>query len=78
MEIKVLGPGCAKCHKQFDEARKAVDEHGLDATLVKVEAIDEIASHGVLFTPAVMVDGQVIHSGSVLKAAKLAAKLKGA
>lgn len=77
MEIKVLGPGCAKCHKQLDEARKAVDEHGLDATVTYVQAIDEIAGYGVLFTPAVVVDGQVIHSGSVLQAAKLAAKLKG-
>ncbi len=78
MEIKVLGPGCAKCHKQFDEARKAVEELGLDATVTRVEALDEIAGYGVMFTPGLVVDGEVIHSGSVLRAAKLAAKLKGA
>jgi len=78
MEIKVLGPGCAKCHKQYDEAIKAVEEHGLDATVSKVEALDQIASFGVLFTPGLVVDGEVIHSGSVLKAAKLAKRLKGA
>ena len=78
MEIKVLGPGCAKCHKQLEEVHKAVAEHGLDATVTYIQAIDEIAGYGVLFTPGLVVDGQVIHSGSVLKGAKLAAKLKGA
>ncbi len=78
MEIKVLGPGCAKCNKLYDEARKAIDQAGVDANLEKVEAIADIASYGVMFTPALVVDGEVRSSGSVLKAAKIAALLKGA
>ena len=77
MDIKVLGPGCLKCGKQYDEARKAIELAGVDATLEKVERIDVIASYGVLFTPAVVIDGEVKASGSVVKAAKLADIIKG-
>ena len=77
MDIKVLGPGYLKCGKQYDEARKAIELAGVDATLEKVERIDVIASYGVLFTPAVVIDGEVKASGSVVKAAKLADILKG-
>ncbi len=78
MEIKVLGPGCAKCNKLYEETQKAVGEAGVDATVVKVEAINEIAEMGVLFTPALVIDGEVKSSGSVLKSAKIAALLREA
>lgn len=78
MDIKVLGPGCAKCNKLYEETRKAVEEAGVDATVVKVEAISEIADMGVLFTPALVIDGKVKSSGSVLKAAKIVALLREA
>lgn len=77
MEIKVLGPGCSKCNKLFEETRKAIDETGVDATLEKIERIDEIADHGVMFTPALVIDGEVKSSGKVLTAAKIAALLLG-
>ncbi len=77
MEIKVLGVGCSKCKAQFDEARKAIDETGVDATLTKIERLDEIADHGVMFPPALVIDGEVKSSGKVLTAAKIAALLLG-
>ena len=73
MDVKVLGPGCTKCNKLYEEARKAIEETGVDATLTKIEAISEIADHGVMFTPALLIDGEVKSSGSVVKAAKIAA-----
>jgi len=76
VEIKVLGPGCLKCGKQYEEAQEAIELAGVEATLEKVERIDEIASYGVLFTPAVVIDGEVKASGSVVKAAKLAQILR--
>ncbi len=78
MEVKVLGPGCTKCNKLYDETRKAIDEAGVDATLEKVEGISEIADYGVMFTPALVIDGEVKSSGSVIKAPKIAALLKEA
>ena len=78
MEVKVLGPGCMKCNKLYDETRRAIDAVGVDATLEKVEGLGDIASYGVMFTPALVIDGEVVSSGSVLKAAKIAALLKEA
>ncbi len=78
MDVKILGTGCTKCRKLFEEARKAIDESGVEATLSKVEAIDEIAGYGVMFTPALVIDGEVKSSGSVLKAARIAALLRDA
>lgn len=63
MEIKVLGPGCKKC-KQLEQAvRKAVAEVGLDATVEKITAVDEIAAHNVLLTPGLVINGKVKVSG---------------
>lgn len=78
MEIKVLGPGCRKCREQFDSVREAVGELGLQATVTKVERIDEIADLGVLFPPALVIDGAVVVSGKVVRGAKLAELLREA
>jgi len=65
MEIKVLGPGCAKCQKTEQVVKEAVAESGIDAQVVKVTDTMEIAKSGVFGTPAVIVDGQVKAVGKV-------------
>lgn len=65
MEIKVLGPGCANCKRLFQEAERAVAQAGVAATLTKVEAIEEIASYGILRTPGLVIDGKVVASGRI-------------
>ena len=65
MEIKVLGPGCAKCKKTEEIVREAVAESGVDAQVVKVTDVMEIAKSGVFGTPAIIVDGQVKAVGKV-------------
>lgn len=65
MEIKVLGPGCAKCKKTEEIVKSAVAESGLTAQVAKVTDLMEIAAYGVFGTPAVVVDGQVKSVGKV-------------
>jgi small redox-active disulfide protein 2 len=65
MEIKVLGPGCPKCQQAEKVVKEAVAECGADAQVVKVTGMLEIAAHGVMMTPAVVVDGQVKVVGKV-------------
>jgi small redox-active disulfide protein 2 len=65
MEIKVLGPGCAKCKKTEDIVREAVAQSGKDIKVEKVSDILEIGKFGVFGTPAVVVDGQVKIVGKV-------------
>jgi small redox-active disulfide protein 2 len=66
MEIKVLGPGCVNCNKMEDMAKQAVKELGIDATVVKVTDIVEIARQGILSTPGLIVNGKIKHSGKPL------------
>lgn len=65
MDIKVLGPGCAKCEQTEKIVREAVAESGIDARVEKVEDIMKIAGYGVFGTPAVIIDGRVKSVGSV-------------
>lgn len=66
MEIKVLGPGCANCHKMEEMAKAAVKELGIDATVVKITDMVEIAKQGILSTPGLIVNGILKHSGKPL------------
>ena len=66
MEIKVLGPGCANCHKMEEMARTAVKELGIEAKIEKITDIGQIAMHGILSTPGLIVNGKIKYSGKPL------------
>ena len=67
MEIKVLGPGCAKCSKTEKLVQEVIEETGVDASVEKVTDLMQIASYGVFGTPSVIVDGEVKCTGKVPK-----------
>ena len=67
MEIKVLGPGCAKCQQTEKIVKEAVMEAGVDAQIEKVTDTMQIAGYGVFGTPAVIVDGEVKSVGKIPK-----------
>ena len=64
--IQILGTGCAKCKQLAANAEAAVKALGIEATVGKVEKIQEIMKFGVMTTPALVVDGQVKSAGKVL------------
>ena len=66
MEIKVLGPGCANCFKMEELAKTAVKELGIEAAIEKITDIAQIAMHGILSTPGLIVNGKIKHSGKPL------------
>ena len=65
MEVKVLGPGCAKCKSTYAVVEKVIKGNNLDVTLTKVDDIVEMMSYNILSTPAVVVDGEVRIKGHV-------------
>lgn len=65
MDVKVLGPGCPKCHEAEKIVREALAESGVAANVTKVSDFQEMAALGVFATPAVVIDGQVKVSGKV-------------
>jgi small redox-active disulfide protein 2 len=77
MIIKVLGSGCAKCKLLQAEAERAVADAGADATIEKVESIDEIVRYGVMVTPALVIDDRVVSSGRVPRSAEIVGWLSG-
>jgi small redox-active disulfide protein 2 len=64
-EIKVLGSGCTKCVITAKLIEEVAEEKGIEVRLDKITEMAEIVSYGVMSTPAVVVDGKVVHSGSV-------------
>lgn len=65
MEIKVLGPGCAKCKTTYNVIEKVIKEKNLDVKLTKVDDIMEMVSYNIMTTPAVVVDEVVKMKGQV-------------
>lgn len=78
MDIKILGSGCAKCEKLEAAARAAAGELGIDAEFDKVTDPAEIASWGVMATPALVVDDEVVLSGRVPSAEEVKGLLASA
>jgi small redox-active disulfide protein 2 len=65
MKIEILGSGCPKCFETERRVQKVVQELGLQAEVVHVYDLMEIARRRVIFTPAVAIDGEVKISGHV-------------
>ncbi len=76
MDIKVLGPGCAKCHEAEKIMAAAIKVAGVDATIEKISDFQQIAKLGVFSTPAVVIDGQTKCVGKVPSLAEAMAWLK--
>lgn len=71
MDIKILGSGCAKCQTLESLTRDGITELGLDAAFEHVTDPAEIASWGVMSTPALVIDDEVVLSGRVPSATEV-------
>lgn len=69
--IKVLGPGCANCNTTMRLIEEVAKAKGVAIKLEKVDQIQEIIGYGVMSTPGVVIDGQVVHAGGVPDKAKI-------
>ncbi|MBN1826653.1 MAG: TM0996/MTH895 family glutaredoxin-like protein [Candidatus Eisenbacteria bacterium] len=76
MKIEVFGTGCPKCNALEGAAREAAEGLGIDYELIKVSDIAEMASRGVLLTPALAVDGVIRISGKVPSVEKIRGMLQ--
>lgn len=76
MNIKILGGGCTNCKKLYANTEMAIKELGIEATMEKVEDFKDIASYGVMKTPALVIDEVVKVSGRVPKVKEIVNLLK--
>jgi len=65
--VKVLGSGCAKCNQLEAATKEALTELGMDTVIDHVTDFAQIATYGVMSTPALVVDEKVVSYGKVLK-----------
>jgi small redox-active disulfide protein 2 len=75
MLIEVFGPGCAKCRRSVETARAFLRRSGREGEVVKHSDIDAMLDRGILRTPTVLVDGNKIVEGRVLRESDLEAWL---
>lgn len=76
-KIQVLGTGCAKCERTVQLLNDVAESEGVSVDVQKVEDIAEIMSMGVMSTPGVVVDGTLVHSGSMPSRSQVVEWLKG-
>ena len=74
--IKILGTGCANCKKLEENTIAAIEEAKLDLAIKYVEDMAEIASYGVMSTPALLLDDKVLSYGKVLSKEEIIKILK--
>lgn len=65
LEIKVLGTGCANCNNTVKVIQATAKELGVNVKVIKIEDIAEIAAYGVMTTPSVVINEEVVHSGGI-------------
>lgn len=65
MKIQVFGPGCMNCKTLEQRARRAAEELGVSVEVEKVAEIDAIIAAGVLRTPGLSIDGELLSQGRV-------------
>jgi small redox-active disulfide protein 2 len=78
VKIEVLGPGCANCQRLEANARQAVETTGVEAEVLHVTDYGEIMARGVLSTPGLVIDDQVVSVGRVPSASDIAGWLRPA
>jgi arsenite-transporting ATPase len=65
MDITVLGKGCSRCESTIQRIEREAADTGVRVTITKITDAAQIIEHGVTATPAVMINGRIVHSGGI-------------
>ena len=65
MEIKVLGSGCPSCMRLENNVKLALEKSEINANVIKVTDIAKIMEYGIMSTPALVIDEEVVSYGKV-------------
>ncbi len=70
-KIEILGPGCVRCKETYRVVQHVVESESLPFEVVKVESMERMAELGLMATPGVAIDGEVVVSGRIPKAEEI-------
>lgn len=73
--VKVLGAGCKSCHEQYENAKKAIRDMGLDLEVEYITDMQKVMEYGAMSMPALVVNEKVVSMGKVLKSDNVIALL---
>ena len=76
MEIKVFGPGCSQCDQLEQQIFQVLSELNMTADVEHVRDVKEIAKAGIMGSPGLMINGEVVAVGKVPSKEKLKSMLK--
>ena len=65
MKIEVVGPGCFRCVQTEKNVNEALKQLGISAEVTHIYDMNEMIKRGVMFTPSLIVDGQIKTSGKI-------------
>lgn len=74
--IKVLGAGCASCHKQYENVKEAISNIGLDVEAEYITDMEKVMTYGAMSMPAIVVNDKVVSMGKVLKVSEVESLLE--
>ncbi len=76
MKIEILGSGCAKCKQLEHVVKEAVLQQAQFIQIEKIDQIAKIMEYGVMSTPALVIDGEVVSVGKILSVDDVLALMK--
>ena len=65
MTIKILGSGCSRCEKLFNKVKEVIYKYKIDAEVIKINDIKEIAKYGIMMTPGLVINEKLVCSINV-------------
>ncbi|WP_413112112.1 thioredoxin family protein [Thaumasiovibrio sp. DFM-14] len=75
--FKVLGSGCANCVNTAKLIERLASEQGVEVSVEKVTDLETIMNYGVMSTPGVVMDEELVHAGGIPKPDVILSWLKG-
>jgi small redox-active disulfide protein 2 len=65
MKIEIFGPGCSRCNALEKMVVNSLARLNISAEVVKVSDINKMVERGIMFTPALFIDGKKKSEGKV-------------
>ena len=71
LEVKILGSNCLTCNRLEHMVRDCLDSLGISADIIHIQDQDEIWRHGVIHTPALLINNKIVSQGRLPTMAQL-------